>query len=211
MARRKRNYTVRTGDTAATIAKQLGIDPQTLMRANTGVSNLRAGMVIRQPPTPPAQLPSGGGMYWGKGVYDALQGFGQNVSGYASNAWDQFVNQWQQQPLPTYNVQDIQSQRTWPERIFSPETVAQLAAYQRPAGTPPDPRELFSQYRNSTDLRQQYSQNNLFPATDIRQQYGQGGVWGPNLPSGVKPGLMPAQGTTAVPPGGGVGGDYGFL
>jgi len=47
--RRKRNYTVRTGDTAATIAKQLGIDPQTLMQANTGVGNLRPGMVLKTP------------------------------------------------------------------------------------------------------------------------------------------------------------------
>ncbi len=59
MARRKRNYTVRTGDTAATIAKQLGVDPQTLMRVNTGVSNLRPGMVIKQPPEPPKNILGG--------------------------------------------------------------------------------------------------------------------------------------------------------
>ena len=51
MGRRRSNYTVRTGDTAATIAKQLGIDPQTLMRANTGVGNLRPGTVLGVPAT----------------------------------------------------------------------------------------------------------------------------------------------------------------
>lgn len=54
---RKRTYTVRTGDTAATIARQLGIDPQTLMRANTGVGNLRPGMVLKTPPQPPVYQP----------------------------------------------------------------------------------------------------------------------------------------------------------
>ena len=49
MARRNRNYTVRRGDTVATISKQLGIDPQTLMRVNTGVDNLRPGMVLKTP------------------------------------------------------------------------------------------------------------------------------------------------------------------
>ena len=51
MARRNRRgrYTVRAGDTVTTIAKQFGIDPQTLLQANTGVSNLRPGMVLKAP------------------------------------------------------------------------------------------------------------------------------------------------------------------
>lgn len=156
MARRKRNYTVRTGDTAATIARQLGIDPQTLMQANTGVSNLRAGMVLNTPtpyptPTPlapaqtfaqPPQPPMGGAFYERGGI-----------PGYSLQGYKDVV-----------------------PRIFSPATVAQLGLWQRPAGTKPDPRELFSQYRTSTDLRQQYGDyrsgrlNTI--ATDLRQQYG---------------------------------------
>lgn len=157
MARRKkRRYTVRTGDTATAIAEQLGIDPKTLMRANVGVTNLRPGMVLGVPrdkdPTPrPPFLPT----------TDLRPRYGDNL------LWPS--------ASPDYNYQRFTDRRAQFEQGL-PRGIGQPDyRYQRFT----DRETQFDQGLPRGIDQPDYSRTRTLPPTDREAQYDQG------LPRGI--------------------------